>query len=387
MPNSISVCMIVKNEGLLIGNSLGSVKEIADEIVIVDTGSTDRTCEIAEALGARILQHSWDGSDGRARNLYLRAARGDWILVLDGDEAIARRDLAKIKSLVRKRSFIGYRLTVRNYTDDYDLMWDWHPNDRAYSREEMLSSCPGWIRTQPLRLFRNFPDVEYVESTSVHTNPIASLRRYAGHIERQHDVVIHHFQYLKGGGGFLSGKQRLRLEGEISHVKRFPQEPYPYLNVAKTLFAERRDAEAISYLSNAVKLDPSFHDAYQLWGMIELENGNFRSAKRHLKRAIQVKPESADAWALLGMVLVEDGNPKVGISALRNAIQLHPNHLLAHNSLGVLYEDLGMYDEARQEYLTALTLHPRFRPAEANFARLTRAHARTTRLSRARKQR
>lgn len=373
MPYSISVCMIVKNEAQLIGNCLRSVGGLADEILVVDTGSTDGTAEIARKFGARVIHHKWDGSYGRARNVYMRSARGDWILVLDGDESIARTDLAKINQLVRRRGAVGYHLTVRNYTDDYDLMWNWYPNDRTYPREEKLSSCPGWMRTRPLRLFRNFEDVAYVEGTLAHTTPAESLKRHAGRIETRDDVVIHHFQYLKGGGRFIAGKQLLRLEGEMKYLKRFPREPYPYLNVAKTLFALRRDDEAVKYLSRAVKLDASFHDAYQLLGMIEIENGMLASAEKHLRQAIGINPKSADAWALLGIALVEEGRSREGERALQKALRLHPNHLLAHNSLGVLYEDEGRLAEARKAYQTALKLHPRFKPAKANLARLLKA--------------
>ncbi len=381
MPNRISVCVIAKNEEQLIENSLTSVSKIADEIVVVlDVGSTDRTAEIAERLGARIVQHTWNGtSHGKARNEYLRAARGDWILVLDADEAIARRDLPIIERLVRRRSCIGYRLAIRNYTDDYDLVWNWYPNDRRYRKEEKFSGCPGWMKTQPLRLFRNFPDLTYIEGSSAHSSAIASLRRHAGRIEDRDDVVIHHFQYRKGGDPFLSSKQQLRLNGEILHLEEFPHDTHAYLNIAKTLFAEKQDKEAVKYLSRAIQLDASFHEAYQLWGMIDLENEMLSSAEQHLKHAIQVSPESADAQALLGIVFVEQGRVGEGMDALKRAIHLRPLHLIAHNSLGVLYEDLAMYKQARKQYKIALKLHPGFTPAKANIARLD-AHRTTTRL-------
>lgn len=387
MSNTISVCLIAKNEEQLIGNCLSSVSRIADEVIVVDTGSTDRTRVIAEGFGAHVIQHKWNGSYGSARNVYLRAARGDWILILDADETIAREDLAKIERLVRRRSVIGYRLTVRNYTDEHDLMWNWVPNDCAYPGEEEFSACPGWMKTLALRLFRNFPDLEYLEGNLTHTTLIESLRKHPGRIEDLDNVAIHHFQYLKGGSRFLSAKQRLKLKSEILHVKQFPQDPDPYLNIAKTLFAEKRDKEALSYLARAVKLDRSFHDAYQLWGMIELANGRLSSAEKQLKRALRIRAESADAWALLGITLVEGGRHSDGMRALKTALQLHPQHLLAHNSLGVLYEDLGMQEEARKQYLVALQLHPRFRPAKANLARLMKARTQVKNQRRPRKRR
>jgi glycosyltransferase involved in cell wall biosynthesis len=372
MPNFISLCMVVKNEEQLIGNCLSSARKIADEIIVVDTGSTDRTIEIAKRFGARFISHSWDNL-GKARNVAVSAASGDWILVLDGDEAIARGDLAKIKRLVRSRSVIGYQLAVRNYTHDYDLMWNWFPNDRIYRKEEKFSACPGWMKTQPLRLFRNFSDIQYGVSGSDHASPISALRQHSGRIEKRDDVVIHHFQYLKGGARFISIKQRFWLKGEMLQIKEAPHEPYPYLNVAKTLFAEKRDREAVKYLSEALILHDTFHEAYQLWGMIDFENGRLKAASKRLKKAIQIDANSADAWAILGMVLVEDGKPHQGMRALNTAIQLRPHHLLAHNSLGVLYEDLGMFKEARKQYQTAIKLNPRFLSAKANLARLTNA--------------
>lgn len=373
MPDTISVCMIVRDEEQLVANCLASVRGLADEVVVVDTGSRDRTKEVARGLGSRVIRHEWDGNYGRARNVYLRAARGEWVLVLDGDEALSPRDHARVRRLVRRGSIAGYRLTVRNYTDDFDLSWRWHPNDGSYPEEEHLSACPGWVKTQPLRLFRRLPRVRYSTRASSHTSPIDSLSKHAGRIEDREDVAIHHFQHLKGGGRFISHKQRLRLGDEILHVKKHPRDPYHYLNVAKTLFAERRDAEAADYLARAVKLDDSFHDAYQLWGMLELENGKLDEAERHLREALRVDPKSADAWAILGMVLAEAGRPADGARALRRALRIRPRHLLAHNSLGVALEDLGRYQEARREYQAALELHPRFGPARANLARLARA--------------
>lgn len=372
MSHTISVCMIVKNEEKLIGNCLSSVKEIADEIVVVDTGSTDRTVKIAERFGARILYHKWDGNYGRAQNVFVKAATGDWILALDGDEAIAQQDLNKIKKLIRRRAYIGYRLTIRNYTNDYDLMWNWYPNDQTYPAEEKFSRCPGWMRTYRIRLFRKLPGVAFNERDSAHASPIESLRKLEGKIEDRDDVVIHHFQYLKGKNLFIASKQDLRLANEIQHVKKYPREHYPYLNVAKTLFATNKDDEAIKYLAKVVKLNPAFYEAYQLWGMIELENGRLASAEEKLRKAIEINPKSADVWAILGMSLIENEKHIEGIKALKKALRIHPTHLLAHNSLGIAFEETGNYEKAQEEYKIALRLHPHFKPAKANLARLNR---------------
>ena len=77
---SISLCMIVKNEEENLPRCLDSVRDVVDEIVIVDTGSTDRTVEIAESYGAKVFYHPWEGSFSKARNYSLKYATCDWIL-------------------------------------------------------------------------------------------------------------------------------------------------------------------------------------------------------------------------------------------------------------------------------------------------------------------
>ena len=86
----ISLCMIVKDEEEMLPGCLAAVAEHVDEIVVVDTGSTDRTVEIAESFGANVVEFPWNGSFADARNVSLDHATGDWILWLDADECSTR---------------------------------------------------------------------------------------------------------------------------------------------------------------------------------------------------------------------------------------------------------------------------------------------------------
>ena len=85
---TISLCMITKNEENYLEQCLDSAKEIADEIIIVDTGSTDKTKEIAKSFGAKIVDFKWNEDFSEARNESLKHATKEWILVLDADEEI-----------------------------------------------------------------------------------------------------------------------------------------------------------------------------------------------------------------------------------------------------------------------------------------------------------
>lgn len=111
----LSLAMIVKNEQESLGHCLASVKELVDEIVILDTGSVDRTVAIARSFGARVESFTWVDDFSAARNVALARCTGDWVLVLDADEAIDALDHEAIRRALENPSFDAYYLWLRDY--------------------------------------------------------------------------------------------------------------------------------------------------------------------------------------------------------------------------------------------------------------------------------
>ena len=99
----LSVCIITYNEEANIGRTLDSVKGIADEMIVVDSGSTDRTVELARARGAKVFIEEWRGFS-RQKNAAMAKASGDWILSLDADEEVSPELAASIKALLKSGS-------------------------------------------------------------------------------------------------------------------------------------------------------------------------------------------------------------------------------------------------------------------------------------------
>ena len=99
LPAGLSLCMIVKNEERFLAECLNSVRDVVDEIVVVDTGSTDRTVEIAASYGAKIVHREWRNDFAWARNQALEHATKRWTLVLDADEEIAPESLPLLRAL------------------------------------------------------------------------------------------------------------------------------------------------------------------------------------------------------------------------------------------------------------------------------------------------
>ncbi len=112
-PN-LSLCVITRNEAARLPVCLASVKGLVDEIVVVDTGSTDDTVDIARAAGAFVQEIKWPGGFSAARNVALQHASGRWILVLDADESLPPSSVSRIRDLVAQPAKCAYSLVQRS---------------------------------------------------------------------------------------------------------------------------------------------------------------------------------------------------------------------------------------------------------------------------------
>ncbi|HEU5397110.1 MAG TPA: glycosyltransferase, partial [Verrucomicrobiae bacterium] len=114
----LSVCLIVKNEEKFLPQCLASIKPVADQIVVVDTGSTDRTVAIAKEQGAEVHSFAWCDDFAAARNAALEHATGDWVLILDADEELPSTEQAKLKADLRRSDVIAFRLPLVDKGDE-----------------------------------------------------------------------------------------------------------------------------------------------------------------------------------------------------------------------------------------------------------------------------
>ncbi len=136
----LTLSMIVKNEEKYLHDCLRSVNDIADEIVLVDTGSSDNTINIAKEFNARIYNYPWCDDFSAARNFALGKSTGDWILYLDADERLSGKSVFELKNIIKRNEPSGYRCIV-NSVDEMNG----RPNFMRYTR-----------------LFRNSPDIKFI---------------------------------------------------------------------------------------------------------------------------------------------------------------------------------------------------------------------------------
>ncbi|MBC7545996.1 MAG: glycosyltransferase [Candidatus Sericytochromatia bacterium] len=123
----LSVAMIVRNEALRLPQAIASVRVIADELIVVDTGSTDGTPEIAAALGAQVHHAPWTDDFAAARNESLMHCTGDWILILDADETMTPEGAAALRAVIDRPHRVPtlYQIRIQSQHDDGQASVDW----------------------------------------------------------------------------------------------------------------------------------------------------------------------------------------------------------------------------------------------------------------------
>lgn len=125
----LSAVILAKNEEKNIERVINSVKEIADEILVIDSGSTDRTVEIATSLGARVIFKEWQGA-ARQRTFGSLQASNEWVLTLDADEEVSPQLRENIKKALENLSFDAYEIPRKTYYLGKFLQHTWYPEWR-----------------------------------------------------------------------------------------------------------------------------------------------------------------------------------------------------------------------------------------------------------------
>jgi glycosyltransferase involved in cell wall biosynthesis/Flp pilus assembly protein TadD len=337
---SLSLCMVVKNEASFIRTALQSALPIVDEAIVVETGSTDTTPDIARALGAHVFEEEWPGDLGAAHNLPLEHARGDWILVLDGDERLDSASRRAIAELCERGRMDAYRFTFRNYQFLPGPDWRWCDATDPFARGAL-----GWIPSRAVRLFRNDP--RYRHAGQVHQRVDGSITAAGGRIGRC-EVPIHHYGMLRcdrDKSQFYVALTRRQVEAAGDALS------WLELGVALTHTDDHADTRRAFARARDLGLpaEGSFH-----LGRLEAKRGGASRAVEHLRHALStlagkegVGIHRADILEELGRALESTGEPADAEEAYRNALELRADSPGALTDLAGLLIATGRLGEAR----------------------------------------
>ncbi|MEC2055481.1 glycosyltransferase [Peribacillus psychrosaccharolyticus] len=228
----LSLCVITKNEEKNIKKCLESVNGILFEKIVVDTGSTDRTVELAKNSGAKVYDFKWIDDFSAARNYAISKAKGDWILFLDADEYIEPEQSLVLKNLVsiadnEKTECIISKLI--NYTP--------HPD------RKIIQSV-----TNTIRVFKNLKNIRYVGA--IHEVIQSNQNRPLYSLDASESLTVYHTGYSREEIE-RKDKSKRNLSLLFKELERRPNNSTTYVYIAESLMLNQKFEEAVPYLIQA----------------------------------------------------------------------------------------------------------------------------------------
>lgn len=343
--------MIVKNEEAYLEKCLSSVRDVVDEIIVVDTGSTDGTVDIARRYGAKVIPFEWTQDFSAARNFSLEQATGDWILYLDADEELVGVDKEAFLQLLKDPKVEGYYFRIISPTAG-------ETGDQG-------------LRHLSLRLFRNRPGYrfqgalhEQIVPSILATNPSAQLW--------DSGLCIYHHGYKQEVVGSRNKVSR-NLEILQKQVEKDPQDNYLRYNLGVALYEAGDLAGALREWENVEqKIDikagyaPTF---FRNYAIALLKNNQPLRALEVAERGLSYFPDYTDLHYLRGQALEQLERftqsqdaflrcLELGETPARYVTSIGVGSYLPLYKLGELMEKCGYYELAVNYYQKAFQLQP-----------------------------
>lgn len=301
--------MIVKNEEEVIMQALSWGKGIVSEQIVVDTGSTDRTVEIAEQMGAKVYHFTWIDDFAAAKNFALSKARYEWIAFLDADEYFPMEDAKRLLALVKElqdSEFHGILAGRANVDNKGNVMA---------------------VNTQ-CRVFRNLPALKFIRRIHEHLNMSdGTLLRMADAVEL---LTMYHTGYGEMESGKKAGRNLKLIQAELAdHPDDY--EMWGYLGQEYEIRDEWE--EAVKAFRKAMDLMPEIEKgSYDvptslaalrlLESVIHCKDATEEEINRTYEEVIAVWPEEADYDYTMGKYYALKGNFPAAEKHLVRAVQL-----------------------------------------------------------------
>lgn len=290
----LSQCMIVKNEEANIEKALSWGKEIAYEQIVVDTGSTDRTVELAKAMGAKVYFFEWIDDFAAAKNFAISKAGGNWIAFLDADETFAEGDGQKLLSILEKNE---------SSKNPADVIW-------ATRWEVMDDGIRGGLSIP--RIFRNDPKLRY--HRRIHEYPAWSEEgRTLKFLDATESLSILHTGYQKKE---MQKKEMRNQKLILKELEENPNDSEMWGYLGDEYYGADKYEEAVGAYEKAIDLMPkrcaSFNQrsAFTFTKLMSLflnEKNDPDAVERVYQIAVDSMPKEPDFELFYGISLEKQG--------------------------------------------------------------------------------
>lgn len=292
---TLSLCMIVKNGGQFLAKCLESIRHIVSEIIVVDTGSTDASVEIARKYGAIIEHDAWDDDFSKARNKAISRASGDWIFCLDADEEFDKECTDELLLLLNNSDVDAYYVNIISPKDSHGL------------RSTIVHVLP--------RLFRNHLGIRF--EGRVHEQILPSVNRIRARIKGSNIRVIHHGYNL----GVENEKEKLLRNLKIlkKEVDDNSKNAYVYFNLGETYSLLNDSGNAVFAYEKTLELKglPEHLNpvAIQNYGTALFKLERYQEALDKINLALSLKDDLLMAHVIGALIYMK-------LEAPQNAVQL-----------------------------------------------------------------
>lgn len=302
---TLSVCMIVKNEEKNIKRALNSIKDICDEIIVVDTGSTDKTIEILNIFNAKIINYEWCNDFSKARNISIKNATSDWILILDADEEIDKINAQKLKNALDIYSeFEGLYMTLSNFSKGNKtssaVVFRVFKRNKLYEfsgkiHEQIIDSILKQHSNNKL-IDTDIEIFHYGYDTSIVDMNLKSKRNLELLLSVDDKDKDGYYYYNLGSEYIRAGNiekciENYKISIKKSNYKTSPNIFYPYLifNLVKLLILDKKPNQAYIYFNDNIDNFTDFKDLYYLGAIAAFQINNFSNAKEFLDKYYSTK--------------------------------------------------------------------------------------------------
>jgi tetratricopeptide (TPR) repeat protein len=354
---TLSLCMIVRDEEQMLPRCLAAVAPAVDEIVIVDTGSTDATVEIAKSFGAKVIEFPWTGSFSEARNVSFEAATGDWVMYLDADEVLVAEDVEQLRALTAQTWREAFYLVETSYTGEL--------------------GDGGAIVNNALRVFRNRP--EYRFKDRLHEQIAHTLPTYIPGRVEQTPVRITHYGYL---GSVRDAKEKSQRNIELlrKQAAESPKTPFLHFNLGSEYIVVGNLNAAIDELKTARSLIGAegnltraeyVPSLFTRLVMVLRMSGKLVEADRTAAEGLELFPQFTDLVLAQARIAQAQGDTDKAVRLFDRALEMGEaparygpmvgsGTFLARLALAELHLELGEVTEARTALQWCVDNHPEF---------------------------
>lgn len=267
--STLTVAMIIKNEEQFIERVIRNVQPVADEIVITDTGSTDRTLDIIKRFKLKLFHYKWNSNEAQVRNFTLSQCKTDWILFIDADEFLDINSYQEIRRLISSKKYIAYRVFLRHYLDSSVNL------ENLYQHNWKGSYTLHTI----IRIFKNKERIFY--SKPIYTSVTDSLRDRIDKVGNS-NVIFHHFDILRNRKKKIE-KVKWYNRDVFEHLKRSPDDPEVNYIVAHYYNLRGKFDKAVKYYKKTLELKPKHIKAKLSLGLSYVMLGKEKKGLRLIK--------------------------------------------------------------------------------------------------------